>query len=719
MDGGESGLEKTGRKEFTQLTFAPESNIKSSDRIHYATNDRDLVELAGAHAYKYVQGNADNITVNGKEFKVIDTFYGHESGLDALTVQNRITKEYSVVYVGSDRTQIEEDWLKTNARLPGVVAPPQLKEAYTYFQYVEDNIGPVSHVAGNSLGGANANYVGVRRTEVKVVTLNPAMLPAGDFNPAKHYSNITNYYGKHDILTHVQDTLGLNRVPGRIIKLNHGVPVLDLLAPNHTGYIKADPDGVYEVGKPGDPGYGKIQFGADEHIVLSFWTGEPIHASGGGLIDISKAEMEQLSAGIHSELIGRFGLAIGYIQSAVEIVEDESARFSERVSILQEQFERMIEEAASEPIFSRIATTGDSAKRLTDNLLALLSLAEAKCRGFDKWLNSPPMEIFEHFGGFKLDVGTLFSPAREEIYNLQQTIDQFVEASRSIFFNLIPSLFESGKDLFVDAVVGELLAHYGVLAGNREKMSRQMEEYGGQVEDIANRFVDRDNSLAAAIISGTGLPSDVGEVRQTTVFQLDDSPYMKLRMGIKNFQVDSAHATLKSAVSKQLMPVLFSVQTVLFTIEKMLEAILVAIDAAKAVVTYSVPGIVSGFVSSGYKSAVAAAANSAKEPIIEIEGVVEGIRKAVMNLIVNLPGMLDYFRSYIDTAIFEPGRFVSVQIYNLAASAILSEVEMQFNHILFQLSNEKGEAIEASIDISKNVRHNLGILREQVERGTV
>lgn len=84
------------------------------------TNDKDLVQLAGYHAYKYYEkGHVE--TVNGKAFKVIDTIVDTKTGLDALTVQNDETKEYSIVYVGSD--QLVGDWLGTNVQLPSYVKP--------------------------------------------------------------------------------------------------------------------------------------------------------------------------------------------------------------------------------------------------------------------------------------------------------------------------------------------------------------------------------------------------------------------------------------------------------------------------------------------------------------------------------------------------------------------------------------------------------------------
>ena len=62
--------------------------------------DTDLVELAGYHAYQKPRITSV-ITINDKQFNVVDTNYDHHTGLDALTVQIIETAELTIVYVGS------------------------------------------------------------------------------------------------------------------------------------------------------------------------------------------------------------------------------------------------------------------------------------------------------------------------------------------------------------------------------------------------------------------------------------------------------------------------------------------------------------------------------------------------------------------------------------------------------------------------------------------
>ena len=94
-----------------------------------------------------------------------------------------------------------------------------------------------------------------------------------------------------------------------------------------------------------------------------------------------------------------------------------------------------------------------------------------------------------------------------------------------------------------------------------------------------------------------------------------------------------------------------------------------------------------------------------------METTVEGLRKGIGRMIVNLPEMLQNFKPYIDSAIFEPGKFEHVRLYNVSTLAILDEMELLFNDIIFQLSDEKAEAIEATLEISKSVLKNIQILK--------
>lgn len=83
------------------------------------------------------------------------------------------------------------------------------------------------------------------------------------------------------------------------------------------------------------------------------------------------------------------------------------------------------------------------------------------------------------------------------------------------------------------------------------------------------------------------------------------------------------------------------------------------------------------------------------------------------------PSLVSNFRPYLDQAIFNATSYANVQLYNLSAFAILREMEMTFTDVVTQLGQNKANAIEALCDVSQKVNSNMGILGEQVDRGTM
>jgi YD repeat-containing protein len=138
------------------------TDLKENPSTNITHNDKDLVQLAGYHAYKKYEKN-DEIQVNGKVFLVINVINDSATGLDALTVRNTTVYdkngnlseernydgELVIVYVGSD--QVLGDWINTNINLIGDTEPAQLEAANAYFDEMEQAFGKISSVTGNFL----------------------------------------------------------------------------------------------------------------------------------------------------------------------------------------------------------------------------------------------------------------------------------------------------------------------------------------------------------------------------------------------------------------------------------------------------------------------------------------------------------------------------------------------------------------------------------------
>jgi len=683
------------------------------------TDDKDLVELAGYHSYKHYE-RFSNISVNGKRFDVLHTKYNSSSGLDALTVQNFETKELSIVFVGSE--QLDKDWLETNTTLIGKVPPQQILDAKTYYHQMNDKYGPISSVSGNSLAGALTNAVAIENPKVKAVTLNPAILPFGMVDSSKEYPNITNYYSKYDFLTGTEESLRLgDRIPGNKYGINNGVPLFSMLGSNHTGYVEADENGEFkiEVGINGQPGHGFIYIGADDHIVTSLWTGSPLYGGQTEKIVLNKENMLLLSNGIGDQVKGRITNVQNYLNNSVSIVLDESMQFSTRVTVLQQTFQNKFDETAGDPLFNGISNTGTLIKGCIDHLIALLDAAEAKCRILNSILNSKPAEIIEFITSINIDVESLFAPAREYLNQLKDDVDNLVNGAQTIIQTYIPELFKGGKDMFVDAVVGELNAHYSIVHKNKEAVYNQLSNYETQVKDIATSMFNKDQNLGSSIQSGKSLADSVDAIQKTEIMNIDDSPYLTIGMKIKELQVNLAHQQITSLVTTIVQPIVDSIYTISLMIESAVTAIIFSVKAALNVGLYGNPISLLISIFTDYEEKIKAAVNNALVPLEEIGTIAETVRIGSGSMSANLPEMLRNFKPYIDTAIFEPGKFDDVRLYNISTLAILDEMELLFNDIIFQLSGEKANAIEATLEISKNVLSNLQLLKEQVNRGTL
>ena len=133
---------------------------------------------------------------------------------------------------------------------------------------------------------------------------------------------------------------------------------------------------------------------------------------------------------------------------------------------------------------------------------------------------------------------------------------------------------------------------------------------------------------------------------------------------------------------------------------------------------WTLPGIVlSTF--TDFDDKVRAAVNNALSPIDDILEIVSSLRIGVGRLITSLPMVIHNLKPYIDSAIFSNSGFYNVNLYNKATVALFDDMDMLFEDIVHQLSSHKAKSITSLQDLSKQVKDNLRLLREQTERGTL
>ncbi|WRP06230.1 hypothetical protein U9J35_20645 [Rossellomorea aquimaris] len=701
----------------------PSVNNVNPVNVNRETTDRDLVELAGLHAYSEIN-RFDIIKVNGKAFKVLDVNFLDDTGLDAFTVRNESTKEITIVYVGTDAAaENGKQDLLTDVQLLSDLTLPQLEASAEYLNRIQKeykNEGGVSSVTGNSLGGPLANYAVRNRPDIKSVTLNPALFPKGVIDPNKNYDNITNYFTNYDVLTGTLIALNLDsRIPGKRYDISTGIPVIgekfSILTNNHTGY---NDKGAYEIGQPGDPGYGKIHDEADAHIMTSIWTGEPLYGGHSDRIEINRDNLNLLAEALAGDVTTRLGYAGDYLTHSQEIAQHEGDRYSERLSRLQMIFENSFENLIGNPLFIGITTTGHRLTSEIDHLISLLNMAENGSKSLNGVLNSPPVELVEHLFNRSISVESIFGQARNQLLEFKQEIISLTGFLQNILHKEIPELFSGGKETLEDLLVNDMLAHYEIIKANSVKMNSHIAEFQSQVGDLAKNFGERDSSLSASILGGASVQHEVVMPKKND-YVLEASNHMLIGMKVKEIYLDGSFEAFKGVSHRFLLPLLGGLTGLAFAIENTLEVISAQIKGAMNIaLSGTVPGkLISIF--SDFDDQIRSYISSALEPIDELAATIEGLRDGLTRLTIGFPALLDSFRPYIDSAIFDKTSYSNIHIYNVSAMAIHEEMEMLFDDIVHQLSQHKGNSIQALCEISQRVKDNMIQLRQQVDRVTL
>ncbi|WP_339146708.1 MULTISPECIES: hypothetical protein [unclassified Sutcliffiella] len=225
--------------------------------------------------------------------------------------------------------------------------------------------------------------------------------------------------------------------------------------------------------------------------------------------------------------------------------------------------------------------------------------------------------------------------------------------------------------------------------------------------------------IGQAIRNNGGAILGIDGVQHTNTYTLEQSPYLLMKMKLKEAHVELAFSRFSTLSHGMLIPLLSKLHVLTFAIEGSLDTISTSIKGAthfafNGTLTGKLIGLFSDF-----DDQVKSKMYSSLEPIDELASTIRGIRKALNQLILGYPNLLTNFKPYLDSAIFSNNNFFNVHLYNLASINILKEMEILFADIIHQLSSQQAVSIDVLVDVSKKVKQNMGILQEQVERGTI
>ncbi|BBN98236.1 SA1320 family protein [Sporolactobacillus terrae] len=681
------------------------------------TSDQDLVELAGLHAYKKYDKDKKFI-VNRSRYVVKNISYTNINGLDAMTIQNFDTGEYTIVFQG---TQVKGKYgmrdMITDIQLLNSAEPEQLKAARTYFDRMNEKYG-VKSVCGNSLGGALANAVAVHHKNVRAVTLDPAILPEGMVKTNHKYPNVTNYFTKYDGLT--RGELGLNlgdRFPGRIYRINSGVPHFSrAFASNHVGYNGDGPQYI-EIGKKDEPGYGKIAIAADEHIVTSIWTGEPLYGGGSGQIKINKANLDTLADALSSQVLERLNRASEYIQNANEIVASEKAQRTRRLAKLQKHFETILEDGfGNSPLFKGMTTGGYMIQSVLDHLRQQLLNVDICVRAIESAIFSPPAKIAKFVLAKHLGLSGLIDQALRSVHELRHHFDQFSRNTSKIVKHDIPHLIADEATGAVDAVADAFYKHEVIVGKNHKKLYRQIEAYRKQVRETGRNFQATDVAIAVGIRSGAA-PSHQSAVHSSAVAALESSKYLPYKTKTKALQVGHAKSELMIELQAKLNPIAGTIYGALTTLEGISESISGGLKFAGHAIWYgSLPTMLVAWFTD-WDDQINRKIRHAMKPLDDFADTVHALKKGIAYLNAYLPNLTAEYAPFIENAIFKNDRYADVITYNGAAADTLEEMELLFQDIAHQFSGQEAKAITALESQSKKILKNIQQLHCDVQRG--
>ncbi|TGA99935.1 hypothetical protein E4665_03025 [Sporolactobacillus shoreae] len=682
------------------------------------TNDKDLAKLAGYYAYK--QNKKESYIDNGR-YKIVDLTNPNQNqtGLNAMTVKNVATGEYTVIFQGTNPKQLSD--LLTDVNLLGDVEPDQLKAASHYFDQMNRKYG-VSSVCGNSLGGALANVVGISHPKVKTVTLNPAILPGGMVDPNQEYSNINNYFSKYDPLTLGEESLQLSdRFPGNIYRINSGAPYLKDFLYNHLGYGEDQTPESVEIGNKGEPGYGRIYIAADDHIVTSIWTGQPLYGGGGsGRIEINKDALETLADALQSQVLDHLKREMDYTRNANIIVESEKKQRANRLAKLQKQFEDILENAAgNSPLYKGITSGGYVISGVLGQMAQKLYEAEMQCHSLQLSIFSPPQDYAEYFVVKDLGLEGMLSQSRQFLNDIKMHFENLSRCSAKILKQVVPQLLASQAKGYADAVVDEIFNHEVVVGKNNQRLYNQIDKYRKQVRAVGSHFQSTDESLAKGIQNGGSPRAGHTSVTGSKNGQLATSTYLVHKMSVKSIQVEHALTELSDTIRTLLTPIVNELYLSLFAMEQLIEGLSSAIKIVGRSVWYV--GIPTTLISlfTNWDDQLNSKINRALKPVDDLAESIHSVRTGINHLNANLPGLVMHYRPYIVSAVFNNQGYANVIAYNSAAVGILEEMELLFQDIVRQLSAQKGQSITALYEHSKSILKNVKLLHSDVARGTL
>ncbi|KMT57901.1 hypothetical protein X560_2599 [Listeria fleischmannii 1991] len=532
--------------------------------------------------------------------------------------------------------------------------------------------------------------------DVKSVTYNPAMLPDGEYTQKN--PDITNYMSEYDPLTLGERSAGyLSRLPGKNIIVNNNMPLFATLVSNHTGYsesIKIDGE--------------EILIDADAYLPVGVWSGAVLTGGKGHKIDMNPENMKILAEAMVSKMKGQITTAQSHVDHAVDIVEREGAKLDDRKETLTASFDALLGQDA----LGKIMTFTSQYELVRDEIEKINPVGVKALDALQRIRSTPVIsDIFDFISTHSfLGAFSLLMDLPLLVNDTLMKLDDLILQVNALKKQAIPKLFQGIDNEFLDdGMVAELKAHYKIIDENKEVVTNQIVTFGTQVT-----YVSKELEKADKLLTVTQQIERVAAPPATSDFTLQESKALQDGMGKKQKLLDDNFRKFRDAATSSLDPIITNLGSTLNQLNMTVGETYAIVKTVRSGLDYvKVPFT---DIDDNMRAGLDAFIEFAEPYQVMVESLIQATRSLRGG---GLSAVLDAYRPYIDTALFEGTQFQNVIALNKVSVNIYESSKMVFEDIKYQLSDNKAVAVEALDKLADKVVINLATLLDQLKRGSI
>ncbi|MFB9956466.1 hypothetical protein [Cellulomonas denverensis] len=621
------------------------------------------------------------VTINGRDFTVVEFTVDPATGLDALVLQNPDTREITVAFQGTNgSTDVATDGMLVTA-----VTPSQYAAAVAYVADVAGRHGRVDSVCGNSLGGGLAAYVALLDPSIQAVTVNPAPVPA-------HVSglkarNITNYISTLDPLYRALSAGRLtDRIAGRIEWFEGGSAQLRFAVEHHIGSDReASP------------------YNASMAVPFSLFHQDLVVGAGGfgGRIRVTGDALVLMARGLGAQRENLLEVS----RSELDRAGERLASYRAQIPVREEKCRRQFQEQAVEwyaPV-----------RELIGRLAA--GVEESVRRA---WLRLPVPPVARPVCGWLLaEVGDQITRL---VAQVQQAGDVSVEAAADWAWQRDRDLFRLGSQEITDGLVVEL----GQFERGRALADRKWVTFQKMTLSAHAALTAADAQVAADIAAGRA-PSAPVPLRAApswpagAVSRIEESVAKRGLQQIVDRRQEIAGdlvGTLGTGLATGLMLALEAALTQSLLAIIALENACTQVTVALNVASYS-PALLVGAAVTGNGDDLAEFRRAFNRTAGDILGELGDARSRiwqVQDVLAQLPVLVRAFADYLEASLFADTEIESAYHALLKVRSLTDRSELSFAEVGHQLGDHQAELIDALADRAGDLRTDLATMSANV-----